>query len=101
MSRILAWFAKRYIAGERIEDAVNAVKRLNANGISATVDNLGEEVDDENEAAKGVEEYARLLEEIQNERLDANISFKLTHLGLKISRAAAEKNAESIIKKEI
>ncbi|MFZ3072266.1 MAG: proline dehydrogenase family protein [Thermodesulfobacteriota bacterium] len=99
MSRILAYLAKRYIAGEKIEDAVNIVKHLNANGISATVDNLGEEVDDEREAAKGVEEYARLLEEIQIGRLDANISFKLTHLGLKISRAVAEKNAESIIKK--
>lgn len=99
MSRILSYFAKRYIAGEKIEDAISVARNLNAKGISTTIDNLGEDVLDAGDAEKGVEEYLRVLEAIQRSGVDSNVSFKLTHLGLGISPSLAEKNAETIIKK--
>lgn len=99
MSRILAWFAKRYIAGEKQDDALNAAKNLNARGIRATIDNLGEDVLDAKDAERGVEEYLSLVQAIRKSGVDSNVSFKLTHLGLNISPLMAEKNAETVIKK--
>lgn len=99
MSRILAWFAKRYIAGEKQDDALNAAKNLNARGIRATIDNLGEDVLDAKDAERGVEEYLNLVQAIRKSGVDSNVSFKLTHLGLNISPLMAEKNAETVIKK--
>ena len=99
MSRILSYFAKRYIAGEKQEDALNAAKNLNARGIKATIDNLGEDVLDAKDAARGVEEYLRLVQAIRKNRVGSNVSFKLTHLGLNISPLMAEENAETVIKK--
>jgi len=101
MSRILSYFAKRYIAGEKQEDAINTAKELNERGIKTTIDNLGEDVKDAKDAARGVEEYMSLVEAIRKDRVDANVSFKLTHLGLDISPLMAEENAETIIKKAV
>ena len=101
MSRILSYFAKRYIAGEKQEDALNAAKNLNARGIKATIDNLGEDVLDAKDAEGGVEEYLRLVQAIRKNRVDSNVSFKLTHLGLNISPLMAEENAERVIKKPL
>ena len=96
MSRILSYFAKRYIAGEKQEDALNAAKNLNARGIKATIDNLGEDVLDAKDAARGVEEYLRLVQAIRKTGVDSNVSFKLTHLGLNISPLMAEKTPKEL-----
>lgn len=77
-------FASRYVAGESLEQALTVVARLNAEGCSATLDVLGEDVTDLAETDRTIEEYSRALSEIASRGLDSNISVKLTALGLKI-----------------
>jgi proline dehydrogenase len=79
--------ASRYVAGETLEDAVATVRRLNAEGCLATLDVLGEDVVQFSETEETVTEYRRALDAIAEHRLDANISVKLTALGLKLDPA--------------
>lgn len=76
--------ASRYVAGETLEDAVETVRRLNSEGCLATLDVLGEDVVRFCETEQPVAEYRRALDAIAAHRLDANISVKLTALGLKL-----------------
>jgi proline dehydrogenase len=78
-------FANRFVAGETLDSALTAVRDLNARGISATLDLLGESVTNDTEARAARDEYLRMLEEIHERRLDANVSVKLTAMGLDIS----------------
>lgn len=75
-------FAKKYIAGLTLQDAVNAVKDLNAKGIMATMDVLGESIQNKNEALVAKEECIETLQTIYDNKLDANLSIKPTQLGL-------------------
>lgn len=86
-------FADRYMAGETLEQAVATVRRLNAGGIMATVDVLGEFVRRPGEADATVVAYERVLDAIAEWGLDANISVKLSALGLEIDRELAADNA--------
>ncbi len=95
--RILQYLAKRYIAGEVIKDAIKAAGRLNAAGIAATIDNLGENVKSAQKADATVDEYLRLLKAIDESGVNASISMKLTHLGLDVSEGLALRNAERIL----
>ena len=79
-------FARRFVAGERAEAAVDEIRRLNAAGISATFDHLGENVRDPAQAAHESEVYIELLDLIEKHRLEANVSLKLTQLGLDLSQ---------------
>ena len=76
--------SRRYIAGDSLQDAVRVVRDLNGAGLMATLDVLGEEVDSRETAALAVAEYERALRVIRDDRLDSNISIKLTQLGLKL-----------------
>ncbi len=78
--------SQRYIAGTDLDDAVATVSRLNAGGMVATVDVLGEEIRSEAEAREIAASYVDVLAAIERERLDSNISVKLTALGLKLDR---------------
>ncbi|MDQ6830595.1 MAG: proline dehydrogenase, partial [Gemmatimonadota bacterium] len=78
-------FASRFVAGETLEEALTAVKALNARGITASLDLLGESVRNEQEARAAGREYVRMLDRIQERKLDANVSVKLTAMGLDIS----------------
>jgi proline dehydrogenase len=75
-------FAKRYVAGETLEDMLATVRSLNAQGIMATVDVLGEFIHHKEEALQAAAEYKQILEALDREKLDANISVKLTQMGL-------------------
>jgi proline dehydrogenase len=77
-------FSRRYIAGDSLEDAARVLLGLNGAGYAATLDVLGEEVDGRAPAESAVKEYLRALSLIREERLDSNISIKLTQLGLKL-----------------
>lgn len=77
-------FAKKYIAGEKLEDAVRVVKELNANGILATMDVLGESVQNKKEAEQAKFECLQVLDAIEEYKLNANLSLKPTQLGLAI-----------------
>jgi proline dehydrogenase len=79
----------RYIAGPELADAVTVVRRLNEGGKKATLDVLGEEVTTRDEALAIREEYENAMAAVEDESLDANVSVKLTALGLKVDAALA------------
>ncbi len=83
---IVRQFANRYIAGEEITDAVRVVKDLNRQGILATLDVLGEDIHQRAEAVASQQKIIEALEAIAREKLDANVSIKLSQLGLKLER---------------
>jgi proline dehydrogenase len=74
--------ALRFVAGETLDEAIAAAKRLNAGGTSVSLDHLGEHVTDIGAAAAARDDYLACLDRIAAEDLDANISIKLTQLGL-------------------
>jgi proline dehydrogenase len=78
--------SSRYIAGDQLADACRIVNVLNDMGKLATVDVLGEEITTEEEALALVVEYEQVLESIQTEGLDSNVSVKLTGFGLNLDR---------------
>lgn len=83
---IVGRVARRYIAGERLEDAVATIRALNAERLSATVDVLGEFITDFSEAEATAAEYRRVLDAIARESLASNVSVKLTAFGLGLDR---------------
>jgi proline dehydrogenase len=98
-NRMARGFAGRFVAGETLETALAAVKQLNSKGISATLDLLGESVRNENEARKSARAYMEMLERIQESRLDANVSVKLTAMGLDISEDLCVANMQDILER--
>jgi len=93
---IVGRVASRYVAGEKLDDAIRVVRDLNQQGAMATVDVLGEEVSERGKATAAVEEYLRVLEAIDREKLDSNVSIKLTLLGLKIDEGFCRDNVDRI-----
>jgi proline dehydrogenase len=89
--------AAPYIAGPSLEDAVCAVRRLNGEGKLATVDVLGEEVASTAAASEIAQAYHRVLARIEGERLDSNISVKLTGLGLDLDYGFCRTNLEALV----
>jgi proline dehydrogenase len=83
---IVGFFSARYISGEKLEDAVRVVRKLNAEGACATLDVLGEDVTRREESTGYAAQYKQVLEAIVSEKLDANISLKPTQMGLKLDR---------------
>lgn len=83
-------FSARYVAGETLADLLAVVRGLNAEGCLATVDVLGEFVRNEAEAREAASLYQEVLAAIARERLDANISVKLTQMGLLLDPALCE-----------
>ncbi|HMQ69164.1 MAG TPA: proline dehydrogenase family protein [Ignavibacteria bacterium] len=77
-------FANKYIAGDKISDAVSTVQNLNKSKLMATVDVLGESITDKSEAIKSRDENIEVLDAINKNELDCNLSIKLTMLGLNI-----------------
>lgn len=84
-NRLARAFARRFVAGETLNDAVAVVRALNAKGITASLDELGESVTNEREATATRDHYLAILDRIAADKLDANVSVKLTALGLDIS----------------
>ena len=88
---VVRHFADRYMAGETVEDAVAAVRRLNDRGVMATIDVLGEFIRAPEEAEATATAYERVLDAIAAERLDANVSVKLSALGIEIDSGLADR----------
>ncbi|HEU4401490.1 MAG TPA: proline dehydrogenase family protein [Candidatus Polarisedimenticolia bacterium] len=84
---IVRRFSRPYIAGDTLADAVRVVRALNGGGLLATLDVLGESVTHRDLVEGAVGEYMAALRSIRDERLDSNVSVKLTQLGLKIDSA--------------
>src|SRR5919204_4631097 len=89
--------AQRYIAGPELKDARETVRRLNAEGKMATVDVLGEEITTAEEAAAIVRAYQDAFADIEQCGLDANVSVKLTALGLKLDYALCRADLETVV----
>jgi proline dehydrogenase len=73
--------ARRFVAGETIEDGVKAARSLNEAGSTVSLDNLGESVARREDATAAADTYIRLITRIAEEKLDANVSLKLTQMG--------------------
>lgn len=97
LQRRLFFLAKRFVAGEGIEDAIGAVRRINARQMSATLDFLGEDVHGEQDAAQVTQVYCDLVDRLVAARTDANISVKLSAIGQAIAEDLALQNLRAII----
>ncbi len=93
---VVGRIARRYVAGETRAEALAMVRSLNETGACATLDLLGEEVSERSKAETAVAEYIGLFEDIERQRLDANVSIKLTLLGLKIGERFCRENVTRI-----
>lgn len=98
LGKILAPLARRFVAGETALDAIEATRRVNARGIKAILDFLGEDVRSAETAAAAAEEYVRLLKLIGERRVDACISLKVSQMGLLISRDLCAQNLARVLK---
>ena len=89
--------ARRYIAGESLEEALGAARALNTRHMSVTLDVLGENITGVDDAAATVALYRRVVEQLHTGGVDGNISVKLTHLGLNLDVARCEANVEELV----
>ena len=94
-----AALTRRFVAGTRIEDALAVTARLNQAGLWTTLDYLGESITTLAEAAAARDIYLELLERIHAQRLQANVSLKLTQLGLDVSEAACRENVAAVARR--
>ena len=90
-------FARRFIAGETVEEAIEAARRLEGRGLSQTLDYLGESVATLEEADGATSAYGQILDRIVDSGIGRNISLKLTQLGLDVSQEAAHTNLRRIL----
>lgn|SRR5574341_660196 len=92
-------FARRFVAGETLDDAVAAVRAVNARGMSASLDLLGESVTATAEAIAARDAIIRVVDRIATLGLDANVSVKLTQLGLDLDPAVCRANMLAILER--
>ncbi len=89
--------ARRFVAGETLDEAITVAHELNRRRISVSLDHLGENTRDAHEATAAANDYIAIIERIQREGADANISVKLTALGLDISEDLAHENLTRVL----
>jgi proline dehydrogenase len=91
--------SSRFVAGTQVEDALRAARTVNQSGPSVSIDNLGENVTNADEARASAQLYHRLLDEIAAQKLNANISLKLTHMGLDVEEQLARDLVTELVTK--
>lgn len=89
--------ASRFIAGEKIEDAIRAIQKLNEKGINATLDHLGEHTTNEAEAQRAASDILTAIDAIEEAGVRANVSIKLTQIGLALGEEICARNLETIL----
>jgi proline dehydrogenase len=92
-------FARRFIAGENIDEAIAAARTIQAAGMLLTLDQLGESVGTATEAGAATRVYLNVVEKIAQSGIERNLSLKLTQLGLNIDRATCVDNLRTILEK--
>jgi proline dehydrogenase len=90
-------FARRFIAGETVDDAIAAVRAVQARGLLSTLDYLGESVTSLAAAETATREYLNLVEAVDRAGVERNLSLKLTQLGLDVDRAICVDNLRRIL----
>jgi proline dehydrogenase len=91
--------SSRFVAGTGVEDALRATQVVNKAGPSVSIDNLGENVTNAEEARESAHLYHQLLDEISNRQLNANVSLKLTHMGLDVDEKLARDQVTALVAK--
>ena len=91
--------SNRFVAGTQVEDALRVAKELNGRGITVSVDNLGENVTNAEEARESAKLYHAMLDQIAAQRIEANISLKLTHMGLDVDEKLARELVSGLVQK--
>jgi proline dehydrogenase len=89
--------ARRFVAGERVEDSIRVARELNEAGLGVTLDYLGESVSREEEATAAADTYIRLIDQIAAAKLNANVSLKLTQMGQDIDETFLRENAGRVL----
>jgi proline dehydrogenase len=92
-----ARFARRFVAGETLDDAIRVVKNLNNKGLLASLDHLGENVHTQADSERALQAYLDLLKYISKTDVNSNVSLKLTQLGLDISEDLCLSNMRQIL----
>jgi proline dehydrogenase len=87
----------RFVAGENIEEAIAAIRQLNALGCTASFDHLNESVASDVETSEELREYLRVLARIDESGINSNVSIKLTQFGLEIDTELAYRNARAVV----
>jgi len=88
----------RFVAGRSVEEVLTAATAVNSHGMSATLDSLGENVHSAQEAKQAADVYHRLLDAIEQRRLDANVSVKLTQMGMDLDPELAFATVAALVK---
>ena len=91
--------SSRFVAGTQVDDALRVTQTVNQNGLSVSVDNLGENVTNAEEARASAQLYHQMLDEISNRQLNANVSLKLTHMGLDLDEVLARDLVTGLVAK--
>src|ERR687893_2663071 len=94
---IVRRISRRYIAGDTLEEAVETVRDLNRLGCVATIDLLGESTESKADAAATLRDYEKVIDALDEHKLDSGISVKLTGLGLTLSEELCRANLEEIV----
>jgi proline dehydrogenase len=89
--------SRRFVAGETLEEVLAATAAVNQLGQGVSIDNLGENVTNAEEARKSADLYHKLLDEIAARKLNANVSLKLTHMGLDVDAKLAEELVSALV----
>ena len=90
-------FSSRFVAGTQVEDVLQATRKVNEAHQSVSIDNLGENVTNAEEARASAALYHQLLNDIAAQKLDANISLKLTHMGLDVDETLARELVSKLV----
>ncbi len=96
-SRIGRKMSSRFVAGTRLEDVIEVTRSVTASGMHVSIDNLGENTTNAEEARASAAIYHQLLDRIAELKLDANVSLKLTHMGLDVDPALAHTVTTEIV----
>lgn len=97
MISIITFFARRWIAGLTLAQALDVIEDLNRRGCLTSLDHLGEDVTNESEANTATDQYIAILHALKERNLDRNVSVKLTQLGLAIDTELCAKNLGRIV----
>ena len=93
-----AWStASRFVAGTKVDDAIKSIRELNAKNINVTLDHLGEHTSTPEEASEATSEILNTLDEIKKSGVRANVSIKLTQIGLALDESLCAQNLERIL----
>lgn len=95
------WAASRFIAGEKLEDAIRVVKGLNEKGINATLDHLGEHTNDVQKAEQATQDILKILDGIQASGVRSNVSIKLSQIGMMLDLEVCERNLMRILERSM